>query len=97
VDENVVGFHLDVVNGSQPDDGRCNINTNHGIKTRIILACNSSVKWSSNDLTGLIQVAYLEDLEPCEVNTVKDLASYPGHPMFFNVAWPGYEAKRTSN
>ncbi len=66
VDNVGAGFHMDVENGSRPDDGRCN--TKYGIKTRVILVCNSSVQWSTNDLTGLIEVAYLEDTDPCDVS-----------------------------
>ena len=56
---------MDVMNGSQPDNGRCN--SVHGIKTRVVLTCNSSVEWKTNDLTGLIRVAYQEAIDPCQV------------------------------
>ena len=56
---------MDVENGSRPDDGRCN--TRYGIKTRVVLVCNSSVQWTKQDLTDLIEVAYLEAIDPCEV------------------------------
>ena len=59
------GFHMDVENGSRPDDGRCN--TRYGIRTRVVLVCNSTVQWTNQDLAGLIEVAYLEAIDPCEV------------------------------
>ena len=60
------GFHMDVESGSRPDDGRCN---KYGIRTRVILVCNSSAKWPGNqDLSALIEVARLEAVDPCEVS-----------------------------
>ena len=55
---------MDVENGSRPDDGRCN---KDGIRTRVILVCNSAVKWNQ-DVSDLIHVAYAESTEPCEVS-----------------------------
>ena len=65
VDEDDIGFHMDVQNGSMPEDGRCN--NNYGIKTRVVLSCNSTVQWTNNDLSSFTKVAYLEEAEPCEV------------------------------
>ena len=57
---------MDVENGSRPDDGRCN---KYGIRTRVVLVCNFSVKWPDNqNLTSLIEVVYLEAGDPCEVS-----------------------------
>ena len=50
---------MDVGNGTSIPECR-----NGGIKTRIALACNSSVVWSSEDLTKLIRI---EKTSPCEV------------------------------
>ena len=57
------GFHVDAENGSS-----CS-SSGYGFRSRIILTCNSTVKWNDNqDLTDIIHVAYLRTLDPCEVS-----------------------------
>ena len=61
------GFHLDVENGSVPDDGKCA----HlgGIRTRIVLSCNPSAKWTNQDLGSNFHIEYFRSVEPCEVSS----------------------------
>ena len=58
---------MDVENGTNV--GECR---NGGIKTRIVLVCNSSVVWSSQNLTRIIHV---EKIGQCEVNILTVLFS----------------------
>lgn len=58
------GFHMDVANGTQPDDGLCN--AARGLKTTVVLVCNSTAKWTNQDLTGYV-IAVHGAVEPCTV------------------------------
>ncbi len=58
-------FYVDVVNGSANNwDSECAKNST-GASTRIVLECNSTVQWNSQDLTDIINVKYSE---PCSVS-----------------------------
>ena len=59
------GFHMDVENGSRPDDGRCN---KYGIRTRVVLVCNSSANWDNQDLSAFTYVSYAKTEDPCHVS-----------------------------
>ena len=56
------GFHVDVKNGSKLVDEKCQ--NDSGIRTRIVLTCNSSAEWTSQDLSDIIHV---QAVGHCEV------------------------------
>ena len=59
------GFHMDVKNGTKPENGTT---CPHGFKSRVILSCNASVTWPDNgELTQIIEVFYLPGDDPCMV------------------------------
>ena len=59
---------MDVQNGSKPVN-LTNINcTQYGIRTRVILVCNSSAKWERSDISEFLHVAYDENQDPCMVS-----------------------------
>ena len=76
-EKNVVGFHLDVENGSIPDDGKCN--QRKGISTRVVLVCNPSVKWTNQDLGSNLHIVHTEFPNSCEVSRTVIMCSilYP--------------------
>lgn len=61
------GFHLDVKNGSVPDDGKCT--PRGGISTRIVLSCNPSAKWTDQNLGNNFHIEYSRALDPCMVSS----------------------------
>ena len=65
------GFHLDVENGSVPDDHRCALRG--GISTRIVLSCNPSAKWTNQDLGSNFHIEYTRSLDPCVVSSTRKL------------------------
>ena len=70
------GFYVDLVNGSKPtSDTECLKKNSTGVTTRIIFTCNSTQKWTSRNLTGIIDVACSEPCTVCIVNTNKYFCS----------------------
>lgn len=53
---------MDVENGSKLENGECQ--NDGGIRTRIVLTCNSSAEWTSQNLSDIISV---RAGGPCEV------------------------------
>ena len=69
------GFHLDVENGSIPDDGRCV--QHRGISTRVVLLCNSSANWTNQNLGNNFHVEHSDLWDPCTVSrTTIELLPY---------------------
>ena len=76
-DTGVIGssFHLDMENGSIPEDGRCV--QHRGISTHVILLCNSSANWTNQDLGNNFHVEHSDLLDPCTVSrTTIELLPY---------------------
>ena len=59
------GFHLDVENGSKPDDHKCDHLS--GMKTQVMLTCNSSVKWTGQDISEIFHIVSVDFFDRCEV------------------------------
>ena len=59
------GFHLDVENGSKPDDHRCDYLG--GMKTQVTLTCNSSVKWTDEDISAMFYIHSVDLTDHCQV------------------------------
>ena len=53
-------------NGSIPDDGKCA--QHKGISTHVILLCNSSAKWTNQNLGSNFHIEHSNALDPCTVS-----------------------------
>ena len=60
------GFHLDVEKGSKPEDHTCD--QHGGFSTNVVLLCNSSAKWTDQNLGGNFYI-YYDHLNPCVVSS----------------------------
>lgn len=56
---------MDVKNGSESKITPC---SQYGITTRIVLTCNPTIEWTNQDLSDIIHVEHVVDVDPCAVS-----------------------------
>lgn len=55
---------MKVVNGSRPDNGTT---CPHGIQSEVLLVCDNSKEWNSQDISDSLKIVYNRGEDPCEV------------------------------
>ena len=58
------GFRMKVENGSKPENGTL---CKNGIQTEMILVCDKSKEWKSQDISEFVQLVYHHGDDPCMV------------------------------
>lgn len=58
------GFRMKVENGSRPENGSLCPN---GLQSEVILVCDKSKEWNSQDISEFVQLVYLHGDDPCMV------------------------------
>ena len=56
-----------VENGSKPENGTT---CKNGLQTELILVCDKTKEWTSQDISDYVQLVYHEGGDPCMVNSV---------------------------
>lgn len=56
------GFRMKVENGSRPENGSVCPN---GLQSEVILVCDKSKEWNSQDISEFVQLVYLHGDDPC--------------------------------
>ena len=58
------GFRMRVENGSKPENGST---CKNGLQTEVILVCDKSKEWNSQDISEFVQIVYHHGDDPCMV------------------------------